>query len=131
MSDAAGSTGASPIPLVVPADVQAKFGDIIALIVASESMNDDERRYWIDILPAMTPDQIAKLQDILAREKEQLAAIDAKYSKNMEQMAGAKAVEQTGEERKQRQAERSATEQEIRADETQAAEGLLDQIQDA
>ena len=127
MSDAT-SAGTGSTPIVVPADVQAKFGGIVSLILASESMNEDERRYWIDILPAMTPEQIAKLQEILSREKEQLAAIDAKYSQGMTQFADAKAAVQSGEERVQRQSQRAATEAEIRANETQAAEGLLDQL---
>ena len=127
MSDAT-SAGTGSTPIVVPADVQAKFGGIVSLILASESMNEDERRYWIDILPAMTPEQIAKLQEILSREKEQLAAIDAKYAQGMTQFADAKAAVQSGEERVQRQSQRAATEAEIRANETQAAEGLLDQL---
>ena len=127
MSDAT-SAGTGGTPIVGPADVQAKFGGIVSLILASESMNEDERRYWIDILPAMTPEQIAKLQEILSREKEQLAAIDAKYAQGMTQFADAKAAVQSGEERVQRQSQRAATEAEIRANETQAAEGLLDQL---
>ena len=130
MTDAT-SAGTGGTPIVVPADVQAKFGGIVALILASESMNEDERRYWIDILPAMTQDQIAKLQDILAREKEQLAAIDAKYAQGMAQFADAKSAVQTGEERLQRQSQRDATEAEVRASEAQAAEGLLDQLDNA
>lgn len=131
MSDATTPTGTGPIPIVVPDDVKAKFGGIVDLILASESMNDDERRYWIDILPAMSPEQISKLQDILTREKDQLAAIDAKYSESMNQIANAKAVEQTGEDRKQRQDQRAATEAEARATESEATEGLLDQINQA
>lgn len=132
MADDASSTGTGPIPIVVSDDVRATFGPLVDLIVGSESMNDDERKYWIEILPVMSPEQIAKLQDILTREKEQLAAIDAKYSG----VPGTpteptKSVEQTGVERKQRSEERQMTEAEARATETQAAEGLLDQINQA
>ncbi len=45
-------------------------------------MNNEERQYWINILPIMTPEQLKNLEEILLSEKEQLAAIDAKYSKN-------------------------------------------------
>lgn len=44
-------------------------------------MNNEERQYWINILPVMTPEQIKNLDDILTNEKKQLAAIDEKYSK--------------------------------------------------
>lgn len=132
MADDASSTGTGPIPIVVPDDVRAKFGGLVDLIVASESMNDDERRYWIEILPVMSPEQIAKLQDILSREKEQLAAIDAKYSGvPASSSAPIKSVEETGQEIKQRAQERQTTEAEARATEAQAAEGLLDQINQA
>lgn len=127
VSDGASSSGSQPI--IVPADVRANFGEIVDMILASESMNDDERRYWIDILPAMSPEQIAKLSDILVRERDQLAAIDAKYSKDMSTLADAKAVQQIGEERKQRSEERAQTEAQAKATEERAAEGLLDQMQ--
>lgn len=116
-------------PIIVPADVREKFGELVDMILASESMNDDERRYWIDILPAMSPEQVSKLRDILVRERDQLAAIDAKYSKDMSTLADAKAVEQIGEERKQRSQERAQTEAQSKSEEERAAEGLLDQMQ--
>lgn len=126
MSDDSTQSGSTPI--IVPADVRAKFGDLIDMIIASESMNDDERRYWIDILPAMNDDQISKLKDILVRERDQLAAIDAKYSADMTQLAGAKAVQVIGEERKQRSDERASTEAQTRTAEEQAAENLLNEM---
>lgn len=121
----------TPQPIIVPADVRAAHGEIVDLILASESMNDDERRYWLDILPAMTPEQIAKLKDILVRERDQLQAIDAKYSKDMTSLADAQAVRQTGEERQKRMQERSATEAEAKATEEKAAENLLDEMNNA
>ena len=115
-------------PIIVPADVRAKFGAIVDLILASESMNEDERRYWIDILPAMSPEQIAKLQDILTRERDQLAAIDAKYAQGMDNLAQAKQLETIGTERKQRLEQRAATEAQDKAAEEKAAEDLLNNI---
>lgn len=123
------STGGSQ-PIIVPADVRAKHGEIVDLILASESMNDDERRYWIDILPVMTPDQIDKLRGILVREREQLAAIDAKYASDMTQLSDAQALRQRANERVQRSHERSATEEAAKAAELEAAENLLNQASD-
>ncbi len=118
----------STTPIIVPADVRAKFGELVDLIVTSESMNDDERRYWIDILPVMNDDQVSKLRDILARERDQLAAIDAKYAKDMTRIADAQSIQALGEARKQRNDARAAGEAEARAHEEKAAEGLLDQM---
>ncbi len=124
MSDQTTPTGGSQ-PIIVSADTRAKHGEIVDLILASESMNDDERRYWIDILPVMTTEQIAKLRDILTREKEQLAAIDAKYATDMSQLADAQAMRQMGDERRQRSRERASAEEQAKATELQAAEDLL------
>lgn len=127
MPDATSSAGGGAQPIIVPADVRAQHGELVDLILKSESMNDDERRYWIDILPVMTPDQVGKLRDILVRERDQLAAIDAKYSQDMTQRADEQALRHIGEERRQKAQERAATEAESKSAELQAAEGLLDQ----
>ncbi len=128
MADGATSSG---IPIIVPQSVRDAFGDLVDLIIASESMNDDERRYWIDILPVMTPEQVSKLRDILVREKDQLAAIDAKYSKDMESLADAKAVEQIGTNMKQRRVERATTEASDKEQENKATENILNEIDKA
>ena len=49
--------------------VKDKFPDLIDLIKQTESMNDEEREYWFQILPIMTEDQIRKFRDILVNEK--------------------------------------------------------------
>lgn len=118
----------SATPIIVPADVRAKFADLIDMILSSESMNDDERRYWIDILPVMNDDQVSKLRDILVRERDQLAAIDAKYSTDMTRLADAKAIQAIGEKRKQRNDERSSSEAQMREAEEQAADKLLNDM---
>ena len=82
MADQTPPTGtqAAATGLVISPEVQAKFGELIGFIKASESMNDEERQYWINILPIMTPEQIKNLEEILSNERQQLAAIDAKYA---------------------------------------------------
>jgi len=69
-----GSSGNQTGSLVVPADTELRFGPILALIRGSESMNNEERQYWINILPIMTQEQIKNLEEILTSEKKQLAA---------------------------------------------------------
>lgn len=127
MADDASPSGTQ---VIVPADVRAKFGEIVDLILSSESMNDDERRYWIDILPVMTGDQVAKLQDILARERDQLAAIDRKYATDIDRVAEAKQLEQLGDQRKAKMEQRASTEAQATEEERKAAENLLDQMKD-
>ena len=116
--------------LQVPTDVQQKFGDLLALIQKSESMNDEERQYWINILPIMTPEQIQNLRDILENERKQLAAIDSKYQTEIEKLGQAEVVKQTEEERKKRRMERTGKEAAHKEKEDQAADDILKQIED-
>ncbi len=125
MTDNTTSTGQSG--LTIPADVQAQHGDLIELIKQSESMNNEERQYWINILPVMTPDQIQNLKEILENEKHQLAAIDDKYSKQIEQIA--QPNPQTAEDRRQRREELKKQELSDQGDDS--ADAILEKIQSA
>ncbi len=114
--------------LVIPPDAQAKYGPLIEMIKASESMNNEERQYWINILAVMTPEQIKNLEDILMNEKQQLAAIDAKYKKD--QPAGPQvSVEVIGEKIKSKKEERQKIEEQDAAKEQNAEADLIAQIQ--
>ncbi len=115
--------------LVIPAEVQAKFGPILTLIQSSESMNNEERQYWINILPIMTPEQLRNLEDILSSEKQQLAAIDAKYSKEMTQVSGNATVASMEQKiRGQKEKRRQSEAEDLQKEQSQEAEILL-QIQ--
>jgi len=114
--------------LVIPDETKKKFPEIIELILGSESMNDEERQYWINILPVMTPDQLSSLKDILDTEKKQLAAIDKKYAKEIETIGAKKLVEKTEAERRKRRMSRHEKESAAKAEDTEAADDLLKQI---
>lgn len=115
--------------LVIPDDIQQKHPALIELILHSESMNDEERQYWINILPIMTPEQIENLRNILANEKEQLAAIDKKYSRQIEQMGQEELVRRTEAERRSRRTARESAEAQYDAQDEARAEELLKQIE--
>ncbi len=68
---------------IVPRLVREKFPDLVKLIYETESMDGDEREYWLQIMPIMTEEQIKKFRDILVNEKEQLAKLDTEYAKEM------------------------------------------------
>ncbi len=116
--------------LQIPPEVAAKFGDLLELIKKSESMNDEERQYWINILPIMTPEQIQNLRDILENERKQLAAIDSKYQTEIEKLGQAEVVKQTEEERRKRREQRTGKETAHKQQEDQAADDILKQIED-
>jgi hypothetical protein len=52
---------------------------LVDLILKTESMKDEERKYWFQLLPIMSEDQVQKLQGILQNEKDQLQELDKKY----------------------------------------------------
>ena len=116
--------------LQIPEDLLKKFSDLIELIKKSESMNDEERQYWINILPIMTPEQIQNLRDILENERKQLAAIDAKYQTEIEKLGQAEIIKQTEEERSKRRLERSGKEATHKKTEDAAADDILKQIEE-
>jgi hypothetical protein len=74
---------APPEKFTLPAHINEKFPDLTQLIKETESMNDDERNYWFQILPIMTEDQIKKFRDILVNEKSQLKRLDKEYDEEV------------------------------------------------
>ena len=103
--------------LVIPDETKKKFPDLIKLILASESMNDEERQYWVNIL-----------RDILQTEKKRLAKIDKKYSKEIETVGKEKLVKKTDEERRKRREKRLNKEQAEQSKEMEKAEKLLEDL---
>lgn len=74
---------------IIPAMVRDKFPDLVKLIYETESMNEEEREYWLQILPIMSEEQIVKFRDILVNEKNQLQKLDGEYNQEMSRIAGA------------------------------------------
>lgn len=102
---------------IVPQLVKDKFPDLIDLVKKTESMNDEEREYWFQILPIMTEDQIRKFYDILLNEKKQLSHLDTQYEQELNKLNQKHLVEwkefESKEKRKALQeAEQKDTEQE-------------------
>ncbi|MBT4120317.1 MAG: hypothetical protein HOG89_04880 [Candidatus Peribacter sp.] len=115
--------------LTISDDVRQKFPDLIDLIVKSESMNDEERQYWINILPIMTPEQTQNLRDILDNEKNQLADIDEKYSSQTDAASDQELIAKTDATRQQQRAERSEKEEQHLKEEDSQTEDLLKKIE--
>jgi len=67
-------------------EIQAKYSELIKLVLNTESMDDDERQYWFDIMPSMTDNQIDRLFDILDTEKKKLESLEVKYQKEIKQL---------------------------------------------
>lgn len=60
-------------------EMQAQFPELIKLVLATESMDDEERQYWFDILPSMNDSQVDRLFNILETERKKLEELESKY----------------------------------------------------
>ena len=64
----------------IPAQFLESMPDLIEMVIRSRSMDkDEEKQSWFNLLPVMNEEQIAKLRDILTREKQKLQEIEKKY----------------------------------------------------
>lgn len=79
--------------LTIPEDLLQKFPELIKGIKASQSMNREERQYWIDVLPIMSQEQIDNLKNILDNEKQQIEEANREFDETVEE--GAKNVKVT------------------------------------
>ncbi len=67
-------------------EIQAEFPELIKLILATESMDDEERQYWFDIMPSMNDTQIDRLFNILETEKKKLEELELKYQEEIKSL---------------------------------------------
>jgi gamma-glutamylcysteine synthetase len=121
-------SSASDSKVTIADELRAKFPDLVQLILSSESMNDEERQYWVNILPIMTPEQVQNLRDILDNEKKQLADIDKKYSSQIDASTTQESIAKTGASRKKRRDELSDQEEKHEKSEDAQTEDLLNKI---
>lgn len=84
---------------IVPKLVREKFPDLVKLIYETESMNAEEREYWMQIMPIMTEEQIVKFRDILVNEKEQLSKLDKEYESEVSRINKTQAAPKIDEEK--------------------------------
>lgn len=64
----------------------AQYNELVDLILSTESMDDDERQYWFDILPSMTNEQVDRLYNILDTERKKLEKLEEKYQNEIKNL---------------------------------------------
>lgn len=113
----------------IPEDFLAKMPDLVQLVLESKSLDkSDEKQSWFNLLPLMNEEQIAKLRDILSREKQKLAEIEQKYAQKKEEMSQ-KFVQKFEDGAYQKKMEQvRSQEQQHRDKETEEADDLLNQL---
>ncbi len=71
----------------IPDDMLETNTDLVVLVLESKSISDQkEKQSWFDLYPLMNIEQVNKLRDILTREKEKLAEIEAKYQAKQDEI---------------------------------------------
>lgn len=133
MSDDTTISGGNPPPggdagkpaVVIPDEVKKKYPELIPQILASQSMDDEERNYWFSVLPIMTEDQVAELRDILDTEKKRLAALDKKPGE-----AAPIDLEAMEKKKKENYEKRKQAENASRDEDKDEADDLLNQLDD-
>lgn len=67
-------------------EILFQYDELIKMVLATESMDDDERQYWFDIMPSMTDKQIERLYNILDTERKKLEALELKYQEEIKEL---------------------------------------------
>ena len=71
---------------VISDEIQAQYGELVDLILKTDSMDDNERQYWFDIMPSMTDEQVDRLYNILDTERKKLQELEEKYQQEIKQL---------------------------------------------
>ena len=112
----------------VPDEVKNKYPELTKLIIQSESMTDDERQYWFQILPIMSEDQIKKFKDILDTEKKQLDTLDKEYEDQLKKLNSRHDIEWKDFETKEKRRDIEKKEAQAKSEDSKAQEDLLAQL---
>lgn len=71
---------AEAVNYTIPDQFIDKKPNLVSLILESKSIGtNEEKQSWFNLLPLMNDEQIAKLEEILSREKQKLDEIEKKY----------------------------------------------------
>lgn len=114
----------------IPETVKNQYPDLIPLIIKTESMNDDERQYWFQIIPIMNEEQIVKLREILQNEKKQLETLDNEYQQELGRINTKHASQWKAFEAKEKREKIQAAEGAAQQSEKAKEEELLKKLQD-
>lgn len=71
---------ATAVGFTIPDQFIEKKPGLVTLMLESKSIwNTEEKQSWFNLLPLMNDEQIAKLEEILSREKQKLDEIEKVY----------------------------------------------------
>lgn len=124
------TSGAQSSKFYIPNIVKDKYPSLVPLILQTESMDNEEREYWFQILPIMTDDQVLKFKEILISEKQQLAKLDTEYEEELKKINDKHLVEWQDFEKKQERETLQKKERIAEAEEISLEEDILKKLND-
>jgi hypothetical protein len=124
------STGKAIKNFQIPEYMLKEDKELVELIMLSESMNDGERQYWFDLTKTMNIQQVEKLRDILLKERQKLAEIEAKYGvKKTAKLSPDEIARKNAQMEKQMQEKQAALQaREAQAEEDDTADDILAEL---
>ncbi len=114
----------------IPTVVREKYPELVAMIKKTESMSNEEREYWFQILPIMTADQVTRLKNILQEEANQLAKLDSQYQDELTKLNKKHVEEWDMFQKKQDREALKEKEASNEAEEAKAEEDILKKLDD-
>ena len=114
--------------LTIPDETREKFPELTEMIIGSESMNDEERQYWVDVLPIMTEEQLGNLGDILKNEKEQMEEVNKTVEEKTEEGTDKNTLEFNESKYKEKKRTRVEEETRFEQEEREREARLLEEI---
>lgn len=64
-------------------EIQVKYPELVDLVLGSESIDNNQKQYWLDILPSMTNEQIDRLFNILMTERIEIQKLDLQFQEDV------------------------------------------------
>lgn len=103
--------------------------NLTILILESKSLaKDEEKQSWFNLIPMMNEEQMGKLKNILTREKDKIAEIEAKYEKKKEEIKEKYQSKFNAVAYNKKMATMKNQEKDIREKELEEADSLLENI---
>ena len=125
-------TGKTIKDFQIPEYMLKEDKELVDLIMRSESMNDGERQYWFNLTKTMNLQQVEKLREILLKERQKLAEIEAKYGVKKQETLSAEEIAkknaQMEKQWKEKQAALKAREAQIKAKEEENEDEILAEL---
>ncbi len=113
----------------IPDAFLEKESNLVVLVLESKSLSKkEEKQSWFNLVPMMNQDQIEKLRDILTREKDKIAEIEAKYEKKKEEIQEKYQSRFNAVEYNKKMEKMKDKEEDIREKEVEEAEDLLENL---